>query len=52
MVYRQMHKARAALDDLFSPEQTDNGQDKGFCRDKAILMSRPEMTRIAHITIE
>jgi adenylylsulfate kinase-like enzyme len=23
-----------------------------FCRDKAILMSRPEMTRTAHITIE
>jgi hypothetical protein len=25
---------------------------KRFCRDKAILMSRPEMTRTAHITIE
>jgi len=23
-----------------------------FCRDKAILMNRPEMTRSAHITIE
>ena len=25
---------------------------KRFCRDKAILMSRSEMTRSAHITIE
>jgi hypothetical protein len=23
-----------------------------FCRDKAILMRKPEMTRTAHITIE
>ena len=27
-------------------------EDFGFCRDKVILMSRPEMTRTAHITIE
>jgi Glutathione S-transferase, N-terminal domain len=29
-----------------------DGETNGFCRDKAILMSRPEMTRTAHITIE
>src|SRR5260370_9634343 len=28
LVYRQMDKARAALDELFSPAQSDNGQDK------------------------
>lgn len=28
LVYRQMAKARAALDDLFSPAQTEDGQDK------------------------
>jgi large repetitive protein len=27
-------------------------QLQGFCRDKATLMNRPEMTRTAHITIE
>src|SRR5471030_2816305 len=28
LVYRQMDKASAALDHLFSPAQSDNGQDK------------------------
>ena len=28
LVYRQMNKARAALDEIFSPAQSDTGQDK------------------------
>jgi hypothetical protein len=30
----------------------NHGKANRFCRDKPILMSRPKMTRTAHITIE
>ena len=36
LVYRQMYKASAALDDLFSTEQADD-QNKGFCRAPALI---------------